>query len=761
MIDNCKICEGTGKKVIKYNNCPECDGTGYLEEFETKNHFKGVSKNAKYDFDDAEIPCPTCDGSGTVPEYGECEYCKGTGKVVKCDSCGVEIGKYPENKEMKLCENCKNKDTEKQENKKIVYVLDELSTMNDLKEGKYYKGKVNRIEKYGAFVQLNEKTRGLLRFREVIGKKPSDFEIGEELIVQVFELKLEKREVDLRYVPITGYTLEKLEKKHELITIKDIFDTGLMNMKDKIIRLQGEVIQAVQTPGPTVFTITDGSEVAWIAAFESAGVRTHPDVVMGSIIDVVGSVSVRDGKLQIERIKLEKLEGESADEVKFNIDAQLDKKAEPSSDIEFLVESEILEKLRPKMADVAKRIRRAVLDGRPVIVRHHADTDGYCGGIALEKAIIPILSKFSMDAGAQWHYFRRSPSKAPFYELEDVTKDLVFSIEDYLRFGQKMPLIVLVDNGSTDEDIPAVSKVKAYDIEVVVVDHHFPGEVIDGRVEVDDYIEAHVNPYLVGGNSNLTAGVLGTEVARMINPEITNLVEHLPGIAVVGDHAKGEAVEKYIKIALDRLTACSKEFGSGKTYTREDVEKIGLCMDFEAFFLKFMNGMGIVEDIYGMNKADFARHEKLINILYERAMAMVDRQMLAVKPAIRSQTLENGIIYNILDVEKYAHKFTFPAPGKTCGFAHDSIVETYPKNTPIITLSYGPDFGVVRATDAVSEKFSFNLNHIVTQLIDEIPEASLDGGGHECAGSLKFVEGLREKVINRFSEIVKEMKHTN
>ena len=43
--------------------------------------------------------------------------------------------------------------------------------------------------------------------------------------------------------------------------------------------------------------------------------------VMGSIIDVVGSVSVRDGKLQIERIKLEKLEGESADEVKFNIDA--------------------------------------------------------------------------------------------------------------------------------------------------------------------------------------------------------------------------------------------------------------------------------------------------------------------------------------------------------------------------------------------------------------------------------------------------------
>ena len=26
--------------------------------------------------------------------------------------------------------------------------------------------------------------------------------------------------------------------------------------------------------------------------------------------------------------------------------------------------------------------------------------------------------------------------------------------------------------------------------------------------------------------------------------------------------------------------------------------------------------------------------------------------------------------------------------------------------------------------------------------MEEIPEAGIDGGGHECAGSLKFVEGL-------------------
>lgn len=41
-------------------------------------------------------------------------------------------------------------------------------------------------------------------------------------------------------------------------------------------------------------------------------------------------------------------------------------------------------------------------------------------------------------------------------------------------------------------------KTKVYDLETVVVDHHYPGEVVDGKVIVDDYVDVHVNPYLVG-----------------------------------------------------------------------------------------------------------------------------------------------------------------------------------------------------------------------------------------------------------------------
>ena len=39
-----------------------------------------------------------------------------------------------------------------------------------------------------------------------------------------------------------------------------------------------------------------------------------------------------------------------------------------------------------------------------------------------------------------------------------------------------------------------------------------------------------------------------------------------------------------------------------------------------------------------------------------------------------------------------------------------------------------------------------------------IPEAGVDGGGHECAGSLKFLEGLSKEVLGSFSEEVANMK---
>ncbi|WP_394325391.1 DHH family phosphoesterase [Methanobrevibacter arboriphilus] len=478
---------------------------------------------------------------------------------------------------------------------------------------------------------------------------------------------------------------------------------GSLTNKDigKVVRIEGEIIQIQQTSGPTIFTITDETAITWAAAFDEAGVRVYPHIETGDIVEVMGEVNQHSGKIQIESEIIEKLEGEKEDKIRQIIEKALDEKAEPEN-VPTLIKSPILDKLQPKMREAAKTIRKAIMDGRTILLRHHADADGISAGVAMEKAVIPLLREISPSTDAEWHYFRRSPSKAPFYELEDVIKDLSFALEDLERHGQKLPLIVLLDNGSTEEDVLALMKAKIYDIEIVVIDHHFPGEVKDGKVEVDEFVDTHVNPYLVGGDSQITAGALAVEVANIINPEIKELISHLPGVAALGDHAESNEAEQYIELAEE------------KGFSREDLDKIAACVDFEAYFLRFMNGRGIMDTILAVDNID--KHEKLVNALYKEYNKRIATQLKATLPNVKEEKLPNGIHFNVLDVEKYAHKFTFPAPGKTCGFVHDKYVKDLGDKTPIITLCYGPDFGVIRATEVIHKKFGFNLNEIIWKL---------------------------------------------
>ena len=44
-----------------------------------------------------------------------------------------------------------------------------------------------------------------------------------------------------------------------------------------------------------------------------------------------------------------------------------------------------MDKLRISFIKAAQEIKLAIIQNRPIIVRHHNDTDGYCAGYALEK----------------------------------------------------------------------------------------------------------------------------------------------------------------------------------------------------------------------------------------------------------------------------------------------------------------------------------------------------------------------------------------
>ncbi|HOB18570.1 MAG TPA: DHH family phosphoesterase [Candidatus Methanoculleus thermohydrogenotrophicum] len=601
----------------------------------------------------------------------------------------------------------------------IVYRLGESCDLEEVEEGKTYLGWVQGFAPFGIFVQLNNRIKGLVHKSNV---KMQHSE-RDPIIVRVIQIR-SNGNIDLEEVTPTVYQTRNVTKKTAGVLLSNIG-----KKIGRTVMIEGEIAQIKQTSGPTIFTIVDESSTGNAAAFIEAGVRAYPEVELGDIVALTGEVMQRNNQLQIEVASMMVLESEDAARVRERIDAALDERAEPP-DIPFLVESEVLEALRPQMRQVAREIRKAVLTSRPIILRHHADADGICAAVAIEQAVTSLIRESGGDFDAEYFLFKRSPSKAPFYEIEDVTRDLDFALKDHARYGQKMPMILLMDNGSTDEDIPSLKVTRIYDLPVMVVDHHHPDR------SVDEYLIGHVNPYHVGGDYGITAGMLGTEIARLVNPAVEDQIRHLPAIAAVGDRSEAPERDRYLALVASE-------------YSEDDCRDIALALDYEQFWLRFSDGREIVKDILNLG-GDPVRHEKLVDLLVEEANRAIEEQMEAIMPHIESRVLPNGVHLFMLDVELFAHRFTFPPPGKTAGEVHDRLIRDLP-GEPVVTLGFGPDFVVLRSRGVM-----MNIPRMVRELRTEIVGGGVSGGGHLVVGSIKFVEGMRDAVLESLIQKIGE-----
>lgn len=597
----------------------------------------------------------------------------------------------------------------------LVYRLGAGCDLADIEEGNIYQGKVQGFATFGMFVQINDRIKGLVHKSNM----KSEHKEKDSVLVKVRQVR-PNGNIDLEEVQIQVYQVQSVERKSTTVRISDLTDKV-----GKTVAVEGEIAQVKQTSGPTIFTIVDETGTQNAAAFVEAGVRAYPEAELGNIIRIIGEVMMRNNQLQIEVDALTVLAEDEAAAVRVRIEKALDVRAEPE-EIPLIVKSEVMEKLRPEMRKVAKLIRKAVFTSQPIILRHHADADGICSAVAIEQAVVSLIRESGGDFDAEYFLFKRAPSKAPFYEIEDITRDLDFSLKDHVRFGQKIPLVLLTDNGSTEEDEPSYKIASVYEIPFIVVDHHHPDATID------KYLQAHVNPYHVGGDFGITAGMLGTEVARLINPKVEPLIRHLPAVAGVGD--RSEAPERALFLALVR-----------DQYSENDCKDIALALDYEQFWLRFNDGREIVKDILNIS-GNTERHKKLVALLVEGANTMIEDQMNASMPHVVPRVLKNEANLFLLDVEIHAHKFTFPPPGKTSGEVHDRLCKQN-AGKPVVTIGFGPDFAVLRSRGVL-----MNIPRMVRDLRNEIPGGGISGGGHLVVGSIKFVEGMREVVLEALIE---------
>jgi len=684
----CENCKGKGVVEIE-QKCIICDGTGKTRSFDPK-----ITEELSSDQIQLFLKgiCGVCGGKGVQKKLEVCPICRGSGEVRKCKICGKPLkGNFD------LCQECSKKSH--------AYLLKNSCGLEDLKLNRVYVGSVEGITDIGVFVNLNKRLKGLIHRKNLGNSKYSE---GENITVKVIGIRM-SGEIDLAPHPMNDYLTIEVSKQAPRVKISE-----MDGYAGKLVEVRGLITHVRVTGGPTIFTVVDGSGVGKAVAFEG-GERAFPEIDVDDIVMISGIVKKRP-KAEIEILDMERLLGEEASEIRKIIEDEIDKRSEPEFS-GFLVSTQVLENLKSEMMKVAKELKRAIFQSRPIIIRHHWDADGICGGVALELALSDLVEKVSSDPESKYILVRRKVSRAPFYELEDVVKDLDNSLEDMIRHGDKIPLVVLVDNGSSYEDVPAIRQFITFGADVITIDHHFPDE------EVDKYLIHHVNPYKAGGDSNHTSGILCVEIARMINPDVD--LRNLPAISIVGDRAGGE-VEKYLEIS---------------DYSIDELRDIALAIEYEAFYLRFRSGSQIIKEMLGFGRKD--RQAKLVSMLSGYAKNSIEEQLRTIQEGYRVQKLPNGIYLIALDIENYTKRFTFPPPGKLTGEFHDRMKKEYER---LVTIGYGPDFAVIR-----SEGVSLDIPRLVRELQEEVENAGVEGGGHLVVGSIKFIPAKRKEVLAKLA----------
>ena len=598
----------------------------------------------------------------------------------------------------------------------VVYDLASACTVADIEDGKRYRGTVNGVVDYGVFVDLSASVSGLVHTSNLAGTH----EVGDTLVVELDEIRPDG-DIGFVEVQLDAYETRQVGPGSRATA------ADLGEFAGETVHVEGRVVQVKQTGGPTIFQIRAEGGVLPAAAFDEAGVRAFPAVEHDDIVRATGTVEERNGHPQLEADDLTILDGAAADRVRDRLAEDRAELVAPA-DVDPLVEWAVLEDLGDELRGVARRLCSALLAGRPVRMRHHADGDGLCASVPLQYALERFVAETWLDPDAGRHLLERLPSTAPYYELEDVTRDLNAALESRARHGQKLPLFVMLDNGSTAEDTPAYRNLAHYDVPVLVVDHHHPDpEALEGLVET------HLNPYLHGEDYRVTTGMMCVEIARLVSPGITPELRHVPAVAGLSDRSAAEAMADYLDLAAEA------------GYTRADLTAVGEALDYATHHLRYSDGRELVYDTLGVNCDDRDRHEAVVSLFSDRADRAVTRQLDAALEHVTREQLDNGVDLFRLDVENHARRFTYPAPGKTTGAVHDRMVEE--NGDPVITIGYGPDFAVLR-----SDGVRLDIPEMVSELRAEHPGAGVSGGGHLVVGSLSFVPGRREAVVDALVE---------
>ncbi|SHH38805.1 DHH family phosphoesterase [Halobaculum gomorrense] len=477
------------------------------------------------------------------------------------------------------------------------------------------------------------------------------------------------------------------------------------------IRIEGEVVSARQTGGPTVFELRDETGVVDCAAFVQAGVRAYPEIDVGDIVRLEGDVEVRRNEVQVETEALAALAGDEAAAVERRLADALTDEARPDG-VSVLGDHPAIDTVGDELLDAAESVRRAVIESRPIVVRHAATADGYVAGAAVERAVLPLIREEHAKSDAEYHYFTRRPLDEPVYDMDAATKDATRMLQDRDRHGEQLPLVLLLGTGSTVESQDGLDLLGVYGAERVVVD------AATADPEIADTVATLVNPGLAGAETgDLTTGALGSVLAATVNGDVTDDVAHLPAVS----YWEGTP-ETYADLAADAGVDA------------ERVSELREAVALEAYYQSYQDKRELIADIlFDSEGGDLAGH--IAGQFREKLETEVD----TAEANIEEREVD-GRTFATLDADAYSHRFDFPSTTLLAD-------ELQRRGDRDATVVYGTDELYVRADGDV------DVREAAGDAAMAVPDASVTAVGVR-QGRIEYLAGRRDEVTDAVVDAV-------
>ncbi len=480
---------------------------------------------------------------------------------------------------------------------------------------------------------------------------------------------------------------------------------GLSEQIGDVVRLEGVVTDVRQTSGPTVFSIQDETATVDCAAFDGAGVRAYPSIESGDYVRLTGEVRERRGELQIETEALEALSDDGASSVASRMDDAIQAEAAVDN-VDPLADDTAVEAVLDGIRTAATKIRRAVIESRPIVVRHETTVDGYLAGAAIEHAVEPRIEDEHVGGDAIYHLFDRRPLEGA-YDMDDATNDVTSLLSSQNRHSQQPPLFVFVATGSTTDSLDGLELLELYDVDVIVIDDSA------GEATVGDAIEVLINPQLAGESSETSTTALASTVAVHVTPDIRSDLGHLPAASFweTPPAVYAELAER-------------SPFG----YEQSQIDQLRESIALQAYYQSYDGKRELIGDLL----FDQSVSDGLIEQVSEQFREKLDTE-LETAEANLDRTAENGVAFAVLDTDAFTHRFDFPSTELLLDEIHRRN-----RDGTFVTIGVDEDEIAIRSTTPV------DLQAVVEYLDETVPNAGVTA--RDGNNRIGFVVGERTAI---------------